>query len=229
MNKFLVLLVILITQTVYAADFKVLKVKGNKAVIKVPSDVELSKGQILSTSTGEGDEDSSETSSVSRKYRVGGSFDFNNFTKTTSSSASSSASAKLMGLSILWGWNKKWAEYGPLFSYANEEAGSSKTTDMFIGGYFEYNLKPLQPTSKTVSSIGAQLGINQSKVDNDTATAQGSGTTMQIYYAYKMFNWNNSIAVIPSVGYKSETTDFKEYKYTTSGIYISAGLSTYFW
>lgn len=217
----------------FGQQVKVLKVKGTKAVIRFPKNMEISKGQTLTIGGDEEDGDSGgkPMAKGSRNTRIGLEFEMTSLTidqKSSSGGTAVSADSNKLSLSALYGWNKGWAEYGPIFSYSSDDDGSSKSTTMDIGGFFEYNFKTNKPGEWMVMAAGAQVAISQMQTETTSATADGSGYKLDVYFAAKLFPWSDTWAFTPSLGYRMASHDFDAYTWDTSGLVLSAAISAYF-
>ncbi|MCB0364977.1 MAG: hypothetical protein H6624_12095 [Bdellovibrionaceae bacterium] len=218
-----------------AQEVKVLKVKGNKAVIKIPKDMEISKGQTLMIGGGdEGDEEGGGSTmakgSGSRNTALAMSFSMTSlsFERTTSAGGKSTGDSNTISLAVSYGWNKGWAEYGPVFIYQSSDNGSSKSTEFDLGGYFEYNFKTNKPGEWMIPAAGIQVAWAQLSQETTGSSADGNGPLIDIYFSCKLFPWSDNFAISPTLGYRMVTYDFSEYKDSYSGLVLAASIMGYF-
>ncbi|MCC7403651.1 MAG: hypothetical protein IT288_04555 [Bdellovibrionales bacterium] len=225
---------LLLTLPVFGQQVKVLKVKGDKAVIKIPKDMDISKGQTL-TIGGDGEEGDGEgggaaKGSGSRNTALALGFEMTSMSSETelASGAKTSGDSNEIALDVTYGWNKGWAEYGPVFGYESSDNGTTKRTGFSLGGYFEYNFKTNKPGEWMIPAAGAQLAWSQLSSETNSASADGNGPMIQIYFSCKMFPWSDNFAIAPILGYRMVNYDFSAYKTSMSGLVLAASLMGYF-
>ncbi|MCB0386216.1 MAG: hypothetical protein KDD43_12555 [Bdellovibrionales bacterium] len=219
----------------FAQEVKVLKVKGNKAVIRIPKDMDISKGQTLMIGGG-GEEDEEggggamSKGSGSRNTAIAGTFSMESlsFERETAAGGKTTGDSTTMSLQVSYGWNKGWAEYGPVFVYESTDSGTSKSTEFNLGGYFEYNFKVNKPGEWMIPAAGIQVAWAQLSTESSSSSADGNGPVIDIYFSCKLFPWSDNFAIAPRLGYQMKTYDFSDYKYTYSGLVLAASLMGYF-
>lgn len=204
-----------------AQSFKVLKVKGNKAIIQFSRGETLEKGESYSVS-GEGPSESG-SSGGARGKTV--SFSSDLFTGSTSSGNGASSSRTSFDVAGRYGWNDGMMEYGPIASIAYLSIGGASTRAIGVGGFFDYNLVENKPGVDLVYGAGAQAAIGQS---SDSGGESGSLFTLDGGGQLKWFPFGHDTAIRLDAGLRYQRTSVSNITTTTTGLAIAAGLQTYF-
>ncbi|MCM2282812.1 MAG: hypothetical protein NDI61_13310, partial [Bdellovibrionaceae bacterium] len=212
--------------TAQAQTFKVLKMKGNKAVIQLPKGSTLEKGESYSIGTstdGESSSTSAGGSSGPREQTLSMSSAL--FTGSRSSSNGTSTSITAIDLTGRYGWNKGIMEYGPLAEFEYASASSVSTRTIEVGGFFDYNLVENKEGVDMVYGLGATASIGQSSTEGQPSTSimniNGGGQL-------KWFPFGHATAIRLDAGLNYERQSVSGRTLTTTGLLIAAGLQTYF-
>ncbi|MEM7647392.1 MAG: hypothetical protein AAF203_10815, partial [Pseudomonadota bacterium] len=153
---------------------KIMKVKGQKAIVKLPNsnfqkgdEVKIASGLFTSGSEMNG----------RRKYRADFDISLGQDTVESIPDGGDSSETSTLGLDvdITFGFNGGVFEYGPIVNleYSNAEAESSTTTttNFGLGGFFEYNFAENTKGVEMVPYVGAQILYNS----NSATTEPESG------------------------------------------------------
>lgn len=221
MFKTLILASLLISSTCLAQQFKVERVKGNKAVIEYSG--RLIPGQSYSVTGGE--EESSDSGSE-RRYVIGGSFDMRNLTQNNSV-LNTSAKDNAMGLTGRFGWNLGHFEIGPIVGYTNidSEVRGQNFSMFSFGAFADYNLTP--------NIAGESFIFGASGEGSYGSISASSGTSSSVMSGFvsgfgKWFVFGPSTALRLDAGYLYEKTSSNNVTLTSQGFNIRGGLATYF-
>lgn len=221
MKKLIILASVLMSQTAFAQQIRVQKVKGNKAIVEFSGDLAPGRTYNLGGSSSS----SANTSGSGRSYVIGGSFSYFSGTDSTSvSSISASNSTSSLNLTARFGWNFETYELGPLFSYQSTSAGSQTTSATSFGGFADYNLSPNRSGETTIFAGTGELTYG------NLSQSSTSGSLMGFFLggSVKWFGLTNSTALRADLGYDYRKTTIGSANVTTSGVALRAGISTYF-
>ncbi|MBX3017542.1 MAG: hypothetical protein KF767_06625 [Bdellovibrionaceae bacterium] len=177
-----------LTTAAQAQSFTVKKVKGKQAIVQMTSG-SFSEGQTVSVGGGE----------ASSSYSSGGSAGSRNkfiglegrFTSTKVTVNNQSSTTTGIGLLATYGWNKLTMEYGVIGGVTINSGGGSNSTDLEVGGVFDYNFTENRPGNDGILFVGANATFGS---NSGGAT---STTTIKIYphVGYKMFALGNATAI----------------------------------
>jgi hypothetical protein len=204
-----------------AQQFKVEKVKGNKAVIEF-SGAGLSAGRNYSFGGSSSSEDGAATGGA-RRYVVGGNFDLQYLTYTSTALAGASSKDNLIGLLGRFGWNFEGYEFGFIMGYTNTETSSSNYSLIKAGGFFDYNLTANRAGENSVYGASAEASYG-------SITSSAGGSVLGVYASMfaKWFVFGPSTALRMDLGYSYDKGTFTSYSTTSQGLAVRGGLATYF-
>lgn len=234
MKKLLFLAPLLISSAAMAQQFKVEKVKGNKAVIEF-SGGGLTQGHTYNVSQ-PGDEElgssprKSGGGTGSRQYVVSGSFSFGSGTTSTSttiSNVTSTTSSNTTSMNFVgrFGWNMGTFELGPLVAYTKDTTSTNDSSTMSFGAFGDYNFTPNRPGESTIFALTAE-GMYAS---NSTNSVNSSGMGLFAGGSLKWFGLTDSTAVRFDLGYNYQKLDSGSgTNATLQGFVGRAGIATYF-
>jgi hypothetical protein len=204
-----------------AQQFKVEKVKGNKAVIEF-SGGNLAAGRNYSFGGSSSAENGGATGGA-RRYVVGGNFDLQYLTYTSSALAGTSSKDNLMGFLSRFGWNFESYELGFILGYTNTETASSSYSLIKGGTFFDYNLTANRAGETSVYGAGAEASYG-------SITSSAGGSVLGVYASAfaKWFIFGPSTALRVDLGYSYDKGTYTSYSTTSQGMAVRGGLSTYF-
>lgn len=201
-------------------QFRVQKVKGNKAVIEF-SGQQLTPGRSYSIG-----KTSSGTGTGSRDYLIGGSLNFNSGTYQTSV-LNGSSPHKDLNISARFGWNFGDYEVGPLLSYRNIDSDYSGAhySTLAGGAFFDYNMTPNR--SGETHLFG---GFVEGVFGTTSATNGASSSAMEFFFGgfFKWFGLGNNMALRGDLGYDYYKATASGVSGTLQGFVIRGTIATYF-
>lgn len=210
---------ILAATTASADQFKVEKVKGNKAVIDFSGSY-LSPGKTYTFSGGGGD--SQEYSAAGeRGHLIGGSFEWSSLTAAAGGSSGSS-SASTITLNTRFGWNLGSVEFGPAFQYNSVSNPSSSI--YALGAFGDYNFTPNKSGVSSVFGVGGELDFGSQ------AQTDASASVLDVYVSgfFKWFPTANPFCLRGDLGYVYDKYSYSTSSLTKQGLDIRAGIAEYF-
>lgn len=218
--------ILLGASTANAQTFKVLRAKGNKAVIQLPKGESLAKGSTYSISESR-ESSASAGGNGSREKTVSLSSEI--FTGSRSVGSGSSVSLTTFDVAGRYGWNQGVMEYGPLASVAYASSGSASARTILAGGFYDYNLVENTPDTELVYGVGASAALGQASVSaggssstsSTILTASGGGQA-------KWFPFGHSTAIRVDGGLRFDRQKTGTVTTTETGLTIAAGLQVYF-
>lgn len=221
MFKTLILASLLISSTSLAQQFKVERVKGNKAVIEYSG--RLVPGQ--SYTVGNEDQEVS-GSGGERIYVVGGSFNMRSLTQNNSN-LNVTAKDNVMELIARFGWNLGHFEVGPIAGYTNidSEIKNQNFSTFSFGAFADYNLTP------NIAGETFLFGVGGEGTYSSISAASGTSSTAMGGFVSgfgKWFIFGPSTALRLDAGYLYEKASGNNVTLTLQGFNIRAGLATYF-
>lgn len=213
----------------FAQQAKVIKVKGQQAIVQFPKGVTPSVGQSIDVGGGGGGFESDSGShgggsTGPRDHLLGISGSLSMLNRSTSGSGTS-ASATIFKLDGRYGWNEKIMEYGPLASFEMQSGdASTKSTTIRIGGFFDYNLVPNVSGADLVYGAGGEAYFGQQKPD------VGDSYTLMGFAAGGFGKWfllKNTAALRGDVQFEYDRYS-SSITITYMGLVAKVGLSVYF-
>jgi hypothetical protein len=219
---------------------KIMKVKGQKAIVKLPS-ANFQKGDEVKIQSGLFS--AGMTNNGRRKYRV----DFDAVLGQTSeevapeSGDSTTSSGLGLDTDITFGFNQGQFEYGPILGlgYSNGERDTGTvtkvtTTSFDLGGFFEYNFKENKRGVELVPYVGVQLAYNSTSTtsepeEGDATETTSSGLAIGLEGGVKYFMFNDHFAINAGARFTNTSlTDQDSKKTTTTEIGLFSGVGVYF-
>jgi len=204
-----------------AQQFKVEKVKGNKAVIEF-SGGNLSAGRNYSFGGSSSEGDGGATGGA-RRYVIGGNFDLQYLTYSSTALAGTATKDNLIGLLGRFGWNFESSEIGFILGYANTETSTTSYSLIKAGGFYDYNLTQNRAGKNSVYGVGAEASYG-------SITSAAGGSVLGVYASAfaKWFVFGPSTALRVDLGYSYDKGTYTSYSTTTQGLAVRGGLATYF-
>jgi hypothetical protein len=228
-------LAMLLSSAAHAQSFKVVKVKGNKAVIELPKGITLEKGERYTIDAEKSGESAAEVTSEdtgSRARVVGGEADlFVGSTNRKTPTRSTSESGMQFSIAGKFGWNTGQLEYGPLLALAYESDSDSKNRTIAIGGFFDYNFTPNTFGVETIYGLGAMLSVGQIATETSASRTTTDSSTILSFFAgpfAKWFVFGHSTCLRGDLGLRYSSLSEDSTTTTTTGLGGSVGFETYF-
>ncbi|MCB0350686.1 MAG: hypothetical protein KDD38_05845 [Bdellovibrionales bacterium] len=226
MNKLIMLTLVFGLHSAHAASLKVLKIKGQKAIVQVPASMDVQVGDTLSVSEDGGGE-STFGRVEGRGSRVDGAFTYASQTIDSKTAGFSTSTDKtLMTITAEYGWNTGTFEFGPLVTYGSQSVSGVDTSTWSLGGFFEYNFIENKPGELYVPYAGVSVGYGSSDLGGGITY---SGLDYGVYGGVKWFPLNDTLAFVPFLRYQSVTRDFDGDNGSTSkDMMLGFGVAKYF-
>ncbi len=211
-----------------AQQFKVSKVKGNRAFIVMPKGMTLEKGKTYSVAEGDGGtDDDSQTSTQDRDTTMA--FSGKILTgKTKTSPGGASVSGSDIDLFFRYGWNNGKKEYGPLANFAYASSGSYSVRTIAGGGFYDYNLIENTARNHMIYGLGADATFGL--VASSTGKTGTTGSAIQVKGGGQMkwFPVGTATAIRADAQVSYLRTAVDKTTSTSIGLYLAAGLQVYF-
>jgi hypothetical protein len=212
-----------------AQQAKVIKVKGQQAIVQFPPGTPPLVGEMLPVGGSAQTEDGAPRGRGSRGHLLGlsGNVSFKS-SKTETGSTSTSSNTTSFGVDGRYGWNEEIFEFGPLatLSYSSTTGQSSRT--LGAGGFFDFNLVPNRPGTPIVYGVGATASFGQA-----TQTIANQDTTFSLIDVFaggniKWFGLSENVAIRGDAGLDYLRTSGNNSTTTDTAFQIRAGLAFYF-
>lgn len=209
----------------FAQEAKVIKVKGQQAIVTFPSGVKPQVGQTIDLGGGgvSGESAGVGTGSRNNVIDVSGEFSIMN-------NSSTSQTTTALSLSGRYGWNMETMEYGPIVGLAYESAPGSSSRTLAAGGFFDFNFTPNKSGVRGVMGVtgDAQFGQISQQI---ASTAESTSTVMNFFVGgtYKYFGFADNVAIRGDAGLEYDrTTPSSGTASTSTGLMTRLGLSFYY-
>lgn len=206
------------------ADYaKVIKVKGQQAIVQFPPGTPPVVGEMVPVGDSAQTEGGSHSGRGSRAHllAVAGSIFFTN----NSATSNSTTGFRLQGR---YGWNQEVFEFGPLaeLDYSSTTGQSSRT--LLGGGFFDFNFVPNKPGIPTIYGVGATADVGQ--VSTTTGSTDVSSSQFDLFVGgnVKWFGLSENVALRGDAGFSMSRTSVNGTATTNSGLLIQGGLAFYF-
>jgi hypothetical protein len=216
-------LFIFVGSMAFAQQAKVIKVKGQQAIVEFPMGVAPSVGQRIELSNGVEPEDFGATLGTNRA----------NFLSLTAqlsaiSSSAGSGTTTTFEVSGRAGWNTAKLEYGPMGTLGYSSASGTSARTVLAGGFFDYNLIPNKSGTQMVYGLGAEGQIGQT-----AATTGGVEVAQTVFKLFaggsvKWFGLSDTVALRADAGLDTVRTSSGSVSVTESGLMIKGGIAAYF-
>lgn len=223
LSSLLVLTLVLVGSLALADQAKVIKVKGQQAIVQFPNGVTPVVGEMLPVGGEAVSESGQRGSRASRKRLVAvvGSIGFFNNSVTSNSRTTFDFQGR-------YGWNLEILEFGPLaqINYSSETVFSSRT--ILGGGFFDFNFKANKPGVELVYGVG---GYGDAGQYSQTLAAQDSSYAQYDLFVggdLKWFGLSDNVALRGDAGFNLQKTSPNGQGTTLSGLLLKAAIAFYF-
>lgn len=205
---------------------RVLKVKGRKAIVELDDTGLLQRGDEIIVESRSASLQQYDTGS--RKNSISGSGSFASISTETERDnvPNEKVETTTFTLEGRYGWNIGVYEYGPVLSYSSSTVDSDNSSNLSLGGFFDYNFyKANKPGVQLVPTSGVQVSFLSANADSQS----GSGFGFTTYIGAKYFLLTQSLAFTGYLNIDYQSVSFANNKTETSiGPRLSVGLSQYF-
>jgi hypothetical protein len=223
LSSLLVLASMSVGSLAQAQQAKVIKVKGQQAIVQFPNGVAPVIGEMIPVGGEAVSERGEKSSRASREHLLAiiGSIYFFNNSATSNSTTGFSAQGR-------YGWNLETFEFGPLgeIDYSSTTGQSDRT--LLGGGFFDFNFVPNKPGNEMIYGVGATADIGQ--VSSTKASIESTTSQFDLFAGgnLKWFGLSDNVALRGDAGFSMTRTTFNGQNTTISGLLIKGGLAFYF-
>jgi hypothetical protein len=227
---FLTALFLMTPSTFAQMAAKVLKAKGNKAIIQVISGDRLERGDELEIHFA-GDSLAISSSGLTlgtRAHSISGELSFSS-TSTTIERANvpnSDEQQSAFAIDGKYGWNSGDYEFGPLLTYNGTTVDGENISSLRVGGFLEYNfLSPNRPGVELVPATGLSFELLNATLDSSS----GSGYGLTVYLGGKYFMLSDSLAFTGFLTFNQDNISYaNDRKDTSQTTGLRFGIAQYF-
>lgn len=226
-NILMSLLVITVGSVAFAQEAKVIKVKGQQAIVTFPSGVKPQVGQTIDLGGGgvSGEAAGVGTGSRANSLSLQGQFSILN-----NSGGATSTTTTTLSFTGRYGWNMETMEFGPIgtITYVSQSGYSART--LKAGGFFDFNFVPNKSGVVMVWGVGGDAQFGQET--SQTGSNPESSTTVMDFFVganVKYFGLADNVAVRADAGLEYDRNTPSSGTTTTEmGLMTRVGLSFYF-
>lgn len=217
----------------HAQTAKVIKVKGQQAIVQFPQGTSPQVGQQINLGGG-GVSDSDGTPMAglgSRKNSIGLGLNSLSFVNRSSKSNGVTTSTSVTGIALngRYGWNTGRMEFGPIVRLEYSSADNSSTRFMGIGGFFDYNFNPNVSGQKIVYAGTGDLSFGQSGTKQGSFDSTSTVIALFLGGSIKWFGLSDSFAIRGDAGFSYDSSTPDSNSATTNvGAVVRAGIANYF-
>lgn len=213
---------VLMLPLAWSQTARVMKVQGQRAIIKLDRPGTLKPGQTVHVGSNDNSSRSSWSSHSSRNQIVGGGASIASQTQNPGST-----SVSVFDVSGRYGWNRGDMEYGPIAAVRFTGSSGVSTREFQVGGFFDYNLVENTPGTEWVYGGAATLNYTLLNDTQGSNTASGSNLALTLGGQLKWFPFGNSVAIRGDAYYGHSSRSLRTDS-TTSGFYLTGGFYIYF-
>lgn len=227
------LLVLGTTSFAHAQTAKIIKVKGQQAIVQFPTGTAPQVGQQINLGGGGVSDSSGEPVAGlgSRKNSLGLGISQLYFLNQTSKANGTSTSKGRTGIALngRYGWNTGRMEFGPIVRLQYESMDNSTSRFMGIGGFFDYNFTPNISGQKMIYAATGDLSFGQEGVKQGSLDTSSTVIAVFVGGSIKWFGLSDAFALRGDAGFSYDVSTPDSNNSTTNvGALIRAGIATYF-
>jgi hypothetical protein len=222
-NILMSLLVFTVGSVALAQEAKVIKVKGQQAIVTFPSGVKPQVGQTIDLGGGgvTGDAEAGVgTGSRNHTLALSGEFSILNSNSNTTTA---------LAVTGRYGWNQETLEFGPIATLGYSSSPNLSSRTIQGGGFFDFNFTPNKSGVRGVmgATADAQFGQVASKV---ASNPEVSSTVMEFFVGgvYKYFGFADNVAVRGDAGLQYNRLTSGSTTTTETGLMTRLGLQFYY-
>lgn len=227
MKTIFFLLTLILNSPVYAQNFKVLQVKGTKAIVEIQNGETLNTGQTYNINSVHESFSPSVISKNQRQYLLG-----LNLSLTNSKSDTANASTQTgLDINARFGWNSGFFEFGPLGTFGYLDNGTNKTTTFTGGAFGTYNFTENKPGQIFIYAVEGAFSYGMKKTQTSTTSYDDTLLTATFGPYAKWFGLSNDFNINGGLiySYTKYTPGLQNSpSYSTSGFALAGGIATYF-
>ena len=214
------LLVIGSASSAFAQEARIIKVKGQQAIVTFPSGVKPQVGQTLDVGRSSGGS-GGPVGKGSRDHYIGLSAELSSLTNSASSTSTTAFT-----LIPRYGWNMGVIEYGASGRLGYGSTSGVSTSSLGAGGFFDFNLVPNVSGTEMVFGLFGDIAVRQDSQTISSTTTSSSVTTLFGGGQVKYFGLSDSFAIRGEAGYYYENTSPSAT--TNSGFKVKGAIAAYF-
>lgn len=207
----------------HAQQAKVIKVKGQQAIVQFPPGTPPVVGEMIPVGGEAQTESGAHTGRGSRAHYLaaGGTIYFTNNSATSNSTTGFTLDGR-------YGWNQEIFEFGPLVTIAYESTTGSSSRKLAAGGFFDFNLVANKPGVPTVYGVGAYADFGQSSTTTGSTDQTSSLVDVFVGGNVKWFGLADNVALRGDAGFSLGRSSINGQATTNSGLLIKGALAFYF-
>jgi hypothetical protein len=211
---------------------RVIKTKGNQAIVQFPSGEKPRVGQVIDIGGDNGpDAEPGEkigTGERTHSLTVSGELSIGQ-SSTSGGSSDSSETETAISITGRYGWNKETWEAGPLGTFSMTTGGSTTTRVILVGGFYDWNLVPNRPGTVFVYGLGGYGEFGQEALTPSGGT-ETSATRMSFFGGgnMKWFGLSENVAVRADAGLGYDRTAASAITTTWLGVKGILSLAFYY-
>lgn len=209
---------VLIAMPAIGQTGRVLKAKGNKAIVQFEKGTEIYQGDRVSLK---------ESDKYDLKKGRLGLFQNRNYALTYSwiSAQSSGASSTMSHAGrIFFGWNMRQFEVGPTFSVSTVDVSSVKSQSIAVGARAKYNFTENTKDTEWVPAFYGELSFASATTSTSTASSSSSNSSYGAGFQIDWFLIGNNVALGGYLGLQQDKTSAT----TTNTTALGTSITLYF-
>ncbi|MES2965356.1 MAG: hypothetical protein V4760_15840 [Bdellovibrionota bacterium] len=221
-NILMSLLVFTVGSVALAQEAKVIKVKGQQAIVTFPSGTKPQVGQTIDLGGGgvSGEAAGVGTGSRNNVLALSGQIAVTNSNSNTTTQ---------FAVSGRYGWNQETIEFGPIVTLGYSSSPNLSSRTIAGGGFFDFNFTPNKSGVRGVMGLtaDAQFGQDATKV---ASNPESTSTTMDFFVGgtYKYFGFADNVAIRGDAGLEYDRDTSGSTTTTSTGLKVLLGLAFYY-
>lgn len=212
----------------HAQQAKVIKVKGQQAIVQFPPGTPPVVGEMLNVGGSAQSEEGGSTGRGSRAHSLAVSGNISFASVKTDKPVETSSNVTSFEIAGAYGWNQEIFEFGPLVSIGYSSTTGRTGRTLLAGGFFDFNLIPNRPGTPVVYGVGATASFGQ---DSQTIANVDTTTSLLNFFAggnVKWFGLSENVAIRGDAGLNYSRNSGNNSTTTEMALQIKAGLAFYF-
>lgn len=225
MKAFVLLSLLASCWSAYSADYiRVIKVKGNKGIVRFPKHLTYKRGDTIRIDQGVWQEKGLDGNGK-RQYSISLQASYGQTSESTASSGiTSKVERGLLSTELKFGFNYRKYEFGPETSYLISTVDDEQTTTVSLGGFYHFNFKDNKPGAEMIPYAGPSVGL----ISQDSDNVKRSGLKLGVAAGVRWFPMNDHVTLIGELRFDYSTLTANSAEITSTGITLGAGIGSYF-
>lgn len=208
-----------------AQEAKVIKVKGQQAIVQFPNGTAPVVGEMIPVGGEAKTEDGGHRARGSRDHllALAGEIDFTNNSATSTSTTTFNIQGR-------YGWNQEIFEFGPLAGFLYTSTNGLSTRTIYGGGFLDFNFVPNKPGNDFIYGVGVTGDFSQ----GTTSVSNGSDQTTSYFELFaggniKYFGLSENVALRADAGFDfKKNSGLNGQSSNDVGLKILAGIAFYY-